>query len=102
MFRIEEQRLVQIDCVLDKGECVIAAAIWVNKRLYYGPSHCHAVLQALNDGNMYRENGTYQSVDGIRELDLFLTNKSRLLTREEAQLYWGEDQSENLINDTSA
>lgn len=81
----------------DPDERIIAAAIWANGHMYTGPSHMHAIMKAMDNGALYRdEDGILQSPNGEKHLDLFVTNKGQALTRFQADEYFGISASEDM------
>lgn len=82
----------------ESDERIIAAAIFANGKLYTGPSHMHALLKAMEDRALFRDPETDEliSPNGIKHIDLFLTNKNKVIDRFEADRYFGISASEDM------
>lgn len=81
----------------EENERIVAAAIKANGKTFTAPSHFLAIREALESGDLFRnEDGKLQSPDGNLNLDLFLTNKGQLISRFDADQYFGMTESEKM------
>jgi hypothetical protein len=84
---------------LDKGEKILGAAVLASGRIFFGANHAFAMMSAISAGAGVDDGAFmgFDSTDGtVANIDLFITNKMRIIDRMQAYKETGIAASEDI------